>query len=101
MILRKLLGNIRFMPDEDGGLWAEYEIEPAALLKRVGTDGSGGPIAPLCASAAPRPGGADIASSSDLRSVRFQQLPQYRSVTTRLIFAVTADGETGLMRKRR
>ena len=44
VILRKLLGNIRFMPDEDGGLWAEYEIEPAALLKRVGTDGSGGRI---------------------------------------------------------
>ena len=44
MILRKLLGNIRFMPDEDGGLWAEYELKPAALLKRVETDGSGGSI---------------------------------------------------------
>ena len=46
VILRKLLGNIRFMPDEDGGLWAEYEIEPGALLRGVGTDGSGGPLLP-------------------------------------------------------
>ncbi len=43
VILRKLLGNIRLIP-EKGGLWAEYEVQPAALLKRVGTDGSGGRI---------------------------------------------------------
>jgi site-specific DNA recombinase len=34
-ILRKLLpNNIRFTPAEDGGLWAEYDVEPAALLGR-------------------------------------------------------------------
>ena len=43
-ILRKLLGPIRFVPDEDGGLWAEYEVQPGALLKGVGTAGSGGPL---------------------------------------------------------
>jgi len=31
-ILRKLLGPVRLVPD-DGGLWAEYEVQPAALLK--------------------------------------------------------------------
>lgn len=49
MILRKLLnGTIRLIPDQ-GGLWAEYQLQPAALLKGVeikgvGTGGSGGRI---------------------------------------------------------
>lgn len=42
LILRKLL-SIRLIPDQ-GGLWAEYQLQPAALLKGVGTDGSGGRI---------------------------------------------------------
>ncbi len=43
VILRKLLGNIQLTP-EQGGLWAEFEVQPAALLKGVGTCGSGGRI---------------------------------------------------------
>ena len=43
VLLRKLLGTVRLVP-EKGGLWAEYEIQPAVLLQAVGTDGSGGRI---------------------------------------------------------
>ena len=43
VILRRLLGNIRLV-SEQGKLWAEYEVRPAALLKGVGTAGSGGRI---------------------------------------------------------
>ena len=44
VILRKLLnGTVRLIPDQ-GGLWAEYQLQPAALLKGVGTGGSGGRI---------------------------------------------------------
>ena len=42
VILRKLLnGNVRLIPDQ-GGLWAEYQLQPGALLRGVGTDGCGG-----------------------------------------------------------
>ena len=35
-ILRKLLpANVRVMADADGGLFAEYEVAPGALLKGV------------------------------------------------------------------
>jgi site-specific DNA recombinase len=37
-------GEIRLVPDEDGGLVAHWELNQAALLKAVGTDGSGGRI---------------------------------------------------------
>ncbi len=30
MILRKLLGSVRLVPDQ-GALWAEYEVDLAAL----------------------------------------------------------------------
>jgi hypothetical protein len=43
VILRKLLGNIRLIP-EQSGLWAEFELQPAALLKASGSGGSGGRI---------------------------------------------------------
>jgi len=42
-ILRKLLGPIRLVP-EQGGLWAEYNVQSAALLRAVGSGGSGGGI---------------------------------------------------------
>ena len=32
LILRKLMTDIRFVPDADGGLYAEYEIRPGAIL---------------------------------------------------------------------
>jgi len=47
-ILRKLLGEIRLTPDQ-AGLWAEYAIQPAALLKGVGSGGSGGALPELYA----------------------------------------------------
>lgn len=40
VILRKLLGNIRLVI-EQSGLWAEFDLQPAALLRAVGSDGSG------------------------------------------------------------
>jgi len=43
VILREMFsGKIRLVPGEDGSLWAEYAYQPAALLKGVGTGGSGG-----------------------------------------------------------
>lgn len=32
VVLRKLLGEIRLVPEPDGALWAEYEISPGAAL---------------------------------------------------------------------
>jgi hypothetical protein len=37
-------GEIRLVPDDLGGLVAHWELNQAALLKAVGTDGSGGRI---------------------------------------------------------
>lgn len=47
VILRALLGTIRLTPGADGSLWADYALQPAALLRSAvgaGTDGSGGRI---------------------------------------------------------
>ena len=47
VILRDLLGTIGLTPGEDGSLWADYALQPAALLRSAvgaGTDGSGGRI---------------------------------------------------------
>ncbi|HWM69949.1 MAG TPA: recombinase family protein [Steroidobacteraceae bacterium] len=43
-ILREMLGEIILSPGEDGSLWAEYAMQPAALLKDAGTCGRGDPI---------------------------------------------------------
>jgi len=32
-ILREMLGEIMLSPGEDGSLWAEYGMQPAALLQ--------------------------------------------------------------------
>jgi site-specific DNA recombinase len=40
-ILREMLGEIALSPGEDGSLWAEYAMQPAALLKDAGTCGRG------------------------------------------------------------
>lgn len=40
-ILRDILGEIILSPCEDGSLWAEYAMQPAALLIGAGTDGRG------------------------------------------------------------
>ncbi len=40
-ILRDMLGEIRLQPAADGGLWAEYGMNPAILLKGAGSDGRG------------------------------------------------------------
>jgi len=45
-------GTVRLVP-ERRGLWAEFEIQPAALLKAVGSDGSGGRIWHFAGSARP------------------------------------------------
>jgi hypothetical protein len=43
MILRELLGGrIDLKPEGDGELWAEYTLQPGALLQVVGNRGSGG-----------------------------------------------------------
>ena len=34
-ILRKMMTDIRCVPDKDGGLYAEYEVRPGALLRGV------------------------------------------------------------------
>jgi hypothetical protein len=45
IILRGLFGGkIRLLPQLDGGLVAEWALQPAALLRAIGTDGSGGEI---------------------------------------------------------
>jgi hypothetical protein len=36
-ILRDMLGEITLSPGEDGSLWAEYGMQPAALLRGAGT----------------------------------------------------------------
>ncbi|MEP7243591.1 MAG: zinc ribbon domain-containing protein [Gammaproteobacteria bacterium] len=38
-ILRDMLGEIMLSPGEDGSLWAEYGMQPAALLRGAGTGG--------------------------------------------------------------
>lgn len=43
-ILRELLGEIMLLPGEDGSLWAEYAMQPAALLQGAGTGGRGDSI---------------------------------------------------------
>ena len=40
-ILRDMLGEIMLSPREDGSLWAEYAMHPAALLTGAGTGGRG------------------------------------------------------------
>jgi hypothetical protein len=40
-ILREMLVEITLLPGEDGSLWAEYAMQPAALLKDAGTGGRG------------------------------------------------------------
>lgn len=40
-ILREMLGEIMLSPGENGSLWAEYAMQPAALLQGVGTGGRG------------------------------------------------------------
>ena len=40
-ILRKLCGTIVLEPEEDGSLWAIYDLQPAALLARGVTGGRG------------------------------------------------------------
>jgi hypothetical protein len=43
--LRELFcGRVDLMPDENGELWAEYGLQPAALLQTVSNRGSGGRI---------------------------------------------------------
>lgn len=40
-ILRDMLGEIMLSPGEDGSLWAEYSMQPAALISGAGTAGRG------------------------------------------------------------
>jgi site-specific DNA recombinase len=40
-ILRDMIGEIRLQPTSEGGLWAEYGMHPAVLLKGAGSDGRG------------------------------------------------------------
>jgi site-specific DNA recombinase len=40
-ILRDMLGEIMLSPGKDGSLWAEYGMQPAALLQGAGTCGRG------------------------------------------------------------
>jgi hypothetical protein len=40
-IVRDMLGEIMLSPGEDGSLWAEYAMQPAALLQGAGTGGRG------------------------------------------------------------
>ncbi len=44
VFLRELLGPIDLRREGEGELWAEYGMQPAALLKVVGFSGSGGRI---------------------------------------------------------
>jgi hypothetical protein len=43
-ILRDILGEIMLSPGTDGSLWAEFSMQPAALLKGAGTDSRGEPL---------------------------------------------------------
>ena len=45
VFLRELLGRIDLKPKGDE-LWAEYGVQPTALLRVVGNSGSGGPLQP-------------------------------------------------------
>jgi site-specific DNA recombinase len=48
VILRELFGGkIRLVPQLDGGLMAHWNLHPGALLKSLGTYGSGGPLRAL------------------------------------------------------
>jgi site-specific DNA recombinase len=50
VILRELFcGEIRLVPQADGGLLARWNLQPAALLRGAGTCGSGGPLVSLFA----------------------------------------------------
>jgi hypothetical protein len=42
VVLRELLGRINLKPEGEGELWAEYGVQPAAVLRVVGYSGSGG-----------------------------------------------------------
>jgi hypothetical protein len=44
VFLRELLGRINLKPEGEGELWAEYGMQPTAVLKVVGYSGSGGRI---------------------------------------------------------
>jgi hypothetical protein len=44
VVLRELLGRINLKPEGEGELWAEYGVQPTAVLKVVGYSGSGGRI---------------------------------------------------------
>jgi site-specific DNA recombinase len=44
VVLRGLVGRVDLMPKADGSLWASYRLNPAALVKPVWSDGSGGRI---------------------------------------------------------
>jgi site-specific DNA recombinase len=48
VLLRELFGGeIRLVPDDQGGLVAHWNLHTAALLRGVGTNGSGGAISPF------------------------------------------------------
>ena len=47
VFLRELLGRITLKPEGEGELWAEYGMQPAALLKVAGYSGSGGSLRAL------------------------------------------------------
>ena len=38
---RQLVGRIKLEPDENGGLWASFRLQPAALLRARGNSGRG------------------------------------------------------------
>jgi DNA invertase Pin-like site-specific DNA recombinase len=44
VILRDLVGPVTLAPEKDGSLWASYRLNPQALVRGVGTVGSGGRI---------------------------------------------------------
>ena len=48
-----MITDVRFVPYSDGGLYAEHEVRPGALLQGVGTDGSGGALLDSCRYGAP------------------------------------------------
>ena len=80
-LLRKLLGTIRLCPGPDNSLWAEYEMQPAALLKQAGvasagTGGSGG-SQPTLSSAGDSPG-----YSLDRAVLKYGQSAAVRALTT-------------------
>jgi len=44
VFLREFLGRINLKREGNDQLWAEYGVQPAALLRVVGNSGSGGPL---------------------------------------------------------